>query len=254
MEGDAIVSRTPENDGVLTRRTGSSRRWRVVWGVGVLSVFVATSLVLWQTGLLDRMLDGVALEQAVIQLGTLGPVLIVGLMAVAIVMSPIPSAPIALAAGAAYGHFWGALYVAVGSATGALIAFGISRLIGYDALRKWLGARLSTGVLHRFLTSQNALMAVVFATRLLPFLSFDIISYAAGLTPLKTWRFAIATLMGIVPASFMLAHFGGELASGDWRRAGMTVIALGFVTLLPVAWKVAPVRYRLTLRRLFHLE
>lgn len=248
------MSRTPGNDGVLTRRTASSRRWRVALGVGMLSVFVVTSLVLWQTGLLDRLLDGVALEQAVIQLGTLGPVLIVGLMAVAIVMSPIPSAPIALAAGAAYGHFWGALYVAVGSETGALIAFGISRLIGYDALRKWLGASLSTGVLHRFLTSQNALMAVVFATRLMPFLSFDIISYAAGLTPLKTWRFAIATLTGIVPASFLLAHFGGELASGDWRRAGMTVIALGFVTLLPAAWKIAPVRYRLTLRRLFHLE
>jgi membrane protein DedA with SNARE-associated domain len=152
--------------------------------------------------------------------------------------------------GAAYGHFWGALYVAVGSEAGALIAFGISRLIGYDALRAWLGARLPTSTLHRFGASQNTLMAVVFATRLMPFLSFDIISYAAGLTPLRTWRFAVATFLGIIPASFLLAHFGDEIASGDWRRAGITVLVLGFITLLPVGWKVISARCRSALKRL----
>ncbi len=105
-------------------------------------------------------------------------------------------------------------------------------------------------MLHRFVTSQNALLAVVFATRLMPFLSFDIISYAAGLTPLKTWRFAVVTLLGIFPASFLLAHFGDELASGDWYRVGLPVLALGLITLLPLAWKAVPARFR---TRLFHL-
>lgn len=223
---------------------------RIAAGLAVLAVFLVTVLVLWRTGMLDSLRDGEALEQAVTQLGPLGPFLIIGLMTVAIVMSPIPSAPIALASGAAYGHYWGAFYVAVGSEIGALTAFGVARLIGYDALKAWLGARLSTGMLHRFITSQNALMAVVFATRLMPFLSFDIISYAAGLTPLRTWRFAVATLLGIIPASFLLAHFGDELASGDGRRAGLTVLALGFITLLPVAWKALPARYRTGAARL----
>ena len=159
---------------------------RIIAGLAVLAVFLATVLVLWRIGILDRLRDGAALEQAVMQFGPLGPFLIIGLMTVAIVMSPIPSAPIALASGAAYGHYWGAFYVAIGSEIGALTAFGVARLIGYDALKAWLGTRLSMGVLHRFITSQNALMAVVFATRLMPFLSFDIISYAAGLTPLRT--------------------------------------------------------------------
>ncbi|WP_412559005.1 TVP38/TMEM64 family protein [Thalassospira sp. MIT1370] len=226
---------------------------RTIAGLAVLAVFLATVLVLWRIGILDRLRDGAALEQAVMQFGPLGPFLIIGLMTVAIVMSPIPSAPIALASGAAYGHYWGAFYVAIGSEIGALTAFGVARLIGYDALKAWLGTRLSMGVLHRFITSQNALMAVVFATRLMPFLSFDIISYAAGLTPLRTWRFAVATLFGIIPASFLLAHFGDELASGDWRRAGLTVLALGLITLLPLAWKTAPARYRLALKRLLKL-
>lgn len=231
---------------------GKLPRLHMVAGLAIIGMFLVAALVLWHTGMLNRLLDGETLEQAVMQLGALGPLLIIGLLTIAIVMSPIPSAPIALASGAAYGHFWGALYVVIGSAAGALIAFSISRLIGYDTLRARFGARLSSGVLHRFITSQNALMAVVFATRLMPFLSFDIVSYAAGLTPLRTWRFAIATLLGIIPASFLLAHFGDELASGDWQRASLTVLALGLITLLPFVWKAAPARFRSTLERLFN--
>lgn len=237
-----------------TQEARSGLPWfRIVTGLAVLFVFGTASLVLWRTGVLDRLLDGEALKQAVMQLGPLGPLLIIGLMTVAVIMSPIPSAPIALAAGAAYGHYWGALYVAIGSEAGALIAFGVSRLIGYDVLNAWLGTRRPTGMLHRFIRSQNALMVVVFVTRLMPFLSFDIISYAAGLTPLRTWRFAVATLLGIIPASFLLAHFGDELASGDWRRAGVTVLALGLITLLPAGWKAMPARYRSALRRLLNI-
>ncbi|RTQ99657.1 TVP38/TMEM64 family protein [Halomonas nitroreducens] len=202
--------------------------------------------------MLHALQTGDTLEQAVIRLGPLGPVLVIGLMTLAIVMSPIPSAPIALAAGAVYGHAWGTLYVAIGSGTGALIAFCIARLLGYDALRVWLGVRPSSGLLQRFLGSQNALMAAVFATRLMPFVSFDVISYAAGLSPLRAWRFVVATLLGVLPASFLLAHFGDHLASDDLRRAGLTVLALGTITLLPLAWKAVPARYRWALKRLLH--
>ena len=113
--------------------------------------------------------------------------------------------------------------------------------------------RATPGLLQRFITSQNALMAAVFATRLMPFLSFDVVSYAAGLSPLKPWRFAIATLLGVLPASFLLAHFGDELVSDDLRRAGLTVLVLGTLTLLPLAWKAAPPRYRAAVRRWLHL-
>ncbi len=253
MQSEAKAALVRKDRGVEPRQRPPS--WpRIAIGAAVLAVFLVVALVLWRSGMLARWLDGAGLEQAATQLGPFGPLLIVGMMTLAIVISPIPSAPIALAAGAAYGHYWGALYVAIGSEAGALIAFGISRLIGYDTLRAWLGAHFSDGFLQRYIASQNALMATVFASRLLPFLSFDIISYAAGLTPLKTWRFAIATLLGIAPASFLLAHFGDELASGDWRRAGMTVLLLGLLTLLPIAWKAAPARYRSAFRHLLRLE
>lgn len=178
------------------------------------------------------LLDGEALEMLVACAGFWGPVLIVTLMTVAVVASPIPSAPIALAAGAAYGHLWGTVQVVIGAELGALIAFGLARVLGHDVLRRVFGDRVDAGLLG----SQTALTATVFASRLMPFVSFDMISYAAGLSRLHAWRFALATLAGIVPASFLLARVGGETASGDLGRATWAVLGLGLVTGLPLLW------------------
>ena len=78
----------------------------------------------------------------------------------------------------------------------------------------------------------------------MPFLSSDLMRCAAGLTPLKTWRFSVATLLGIIPASFLLAHFGEALVAGNMRALGVTGLALGAVTLLPVVWKITTTSIR----------
>jgi uncharacterized membrane protein YdjX (TVP38/TMEM64 family) len=178
--------------------------------------------------------DQAALRAFIDSAGPLGPLAIIGLMTLAIVMSPLPSAPVALVAGAAYGHTWGTVYVVIGAELGALIAFAIARVLGYEMMKNWFGDRLSLGLLK----SQNLLMVTVFVARLVPFISFDLVSYAAGLTPLAAWRFAAATLLGILPASFILAHLGGEMTSADPLRIGLSVLALGAITAIPLVTKV----------------
>ncbi|PKP75321.1 MAG: hypothetical protein CVT84_03875 [Alphaproteobacteria bacterium HGW-Alphaproteobacteria-6] len=200
-----------------------------ILGITLLGVWlVAPARLVEARDLLDRE----ALAAVVARAGLWGPVLIVTLMTAAVVASPIPSAPIALAAGAAYGHLWGTVQVVIGAELGALIAFGLARVLGHDVLRRMFGARVDAGLLG----SQAALTTTVFASRLMPFVSFDMISYAAGLSRLHAWRFALATLAGIVPASFLLAHVGGQAASGDIGRASWAVLGLGLVTGLPLLW------------------
>ena len=162
--------------------------------------------------------------------GVWGPLLVVGLMVVAVVVSPLPSAPIALVSGALYGHTYGTAYVAIGSLIGAMIAFLLARFIGAEFVRKWIGQTR----LDRIESSQGTMMAAVFLIRLVPFISFDVVSYAAGLTALRLWRFLVATLMGILPASFLLAHFGGELASEEAIAAQSLVLLMGLIILLPL--------------------
>jgi uncharacterized membrane protein YdjX (TVP38/TMEM64 family) len=206
------------------------KRSRVAAGLALAFAALLLYLLLRESGAIVNVADPQAVKSAVARLGAIGPAGIVALMVLAILVSPIPSAPIALAAGALYGHAWGTLYVLLGAEIGALGAFGIARLAGHELLRHWFGERLSLG----WAGSQNALMALVFATRLMPFLSFDVVSYAAGLSVLTWWRFAIATLAGIVPASFLLAHFGAEMVEGEGERALLAVLGLGVLVAIPL--------------------
>lgn len=86
------------------------------------------------------------------------------------------------------------------------------------------------------------LMAIVFASRLVPFISFDAVSYAAGLTPLAFWRFAVATLAGVIPISFAFAHFGEALVSLEPKWAVFIALAVGGITLVPIGLKLLRAR------------
>lgn len=210
----------------------------------VVTAFIVLVVVAW---FLLRDADGLAawLEREAIlariqALGWAGPIGVIALMTAAILVSPLPSAPIALAAGAAYGHGWGTLYVALGSECGALAAFVLARYLGRDFVQRHLGTRITTGLAG----SQNALMTTVFVSRLLPFISFDLVSYAAGLTVLSFPRFALATLAGILPASFLLAHFGADLSRGAGTGAAAVVILLGVLGLAPALVRLVTWRRR----------
>ncbi len=74
----------------------------------------------------------------------------------------------------------------------------------------------------------------LFVSRLIPVIPYDIVSYAMGLTPLKFWRFSIATLVGVIPTSFFLAHVGGELAETNVKEMLSGMMIAGLVLLLPI--------------------
>jgi uncharacterized membrane protein YdjX (TVP38/TMEM64 family) len=221
-------------------RLTQSTPFKLLAVTALLALLAAAYWLLQETGALGILLNGEALRDHIARLGAWGPLAVIGLMMLAILVSPIPSAPIAMAAGAAYGHVWGTIYVLLGAEIGALAAFGIARWLGAATLRRWFGERLKVGLMG----SQNALTGIVLVSRLLPFISFDIISYAAGLTILSFWRFALATLVGIAPTSFLLAHFGGEMITGESDRIFISVLALGGITLIPVAVKLIRDRLR----------
>ena len=90
-------------------------RFRILLAAAIVLALAIAYWLLHETGALAILLDGHALRQFIMGLGMAGPLAVVALMTLAILVSPIPSAPIALAAGALYGHTWGATRCNAGS-------------------------------------------------------------------------------------------------------------------------------------------
>jgi uncharacterized membrane protein YdjX (TVP38/TMEM64 family) len=209
-----------------------------------MAAFAAAALLLlvvllWASGAFAVLSDPERLLSTIRDLGAAGPVALVLIEAVAIVVSPLPSAPVAVAAGAAYGPVLGTILVVAGAELGSIAAFLIARAVGEAVIRPRLppGGFLARLESER---SQTWLMLLVFASRLVPFLSFDAVSYAAGLTPLAFWRFAAATLAGVVPIAFLLAYAGAEALDASPVVVG--VLLAGLVLAGAVPFVVAGVR------------
>ncbi len=216
----------------------SSFYLKAAGAVLLLAALVAGYLAFANSPELQRMLRPEAVRGLLDDLGPWGPAALVGGMAVAIVFSPVPSAPIALAAGAVYGHTWGTIYAVVGAEIGALIAFGLARILGRPFVSRILPGHLLDEA-DGDGRSQWLLAGGVLVARLFPFISFDAVSYVAGLTRLRLSLFAGATLLGMVPMTFLFAHLGGAMTAEEEPMRVLNLLALlGLAGLIWAGWKM----------------
>lgn len=147
-------------------------------------------------------------RQTVKNLGLLGPFVYIGILALSVVISPIPSAPLAVIAGTIWGTFMAGVYSVIGGFIGGLIAYFLERTLGRSAIKAL------TGQIIYFSKNkgENYLNWLIFITRILPIFSFDLISYAAGIAGFSFPKYAIATFLGMIPSTFLLTYVGRALS------------------------------------------
>jgi uncharacterized membrane protein YdjX (TVP38/TMEM64 family) len=165
-------------------------------------------------------LDTDRIEHMLAEAGGLAPALYVLVMAMAVVISPIPSLPLDIAAGAYFGPVLGTLYSVMGAAGGAVVSFIIARSLGREFISPYLGGHIN----FCSVCSDKLLTKVVFLSRLMPVVSFDVISYGAGLTTMSLRKFTLATFFGMIPLTFVYNYFGSVFVF----QRGVTLI-LGLI-------------------------
>ena len=180
-------------------------------------------------------------------IGPLAPLIYMALMAATAVIIPIPGPPLFVVAGALFGPFLGTVYAVVGSVAGALVAFLLARFLGRDFIESLVGKQ----VVICCECSEALLAKIVFFARLLPLISFDVVSYGAGLTRMSLRNFALATLLGSLPMTFIYHSFGSVLAinSATALVLGLVIVAMLFaLPYLADRWDIKRFRPRLVAR------
>lgn len=139
------------------------------------------------------------------------PIVLVSLM-ILHTLVPVPAEILAVGAGIALGPVWGFITIWVGAMLGAYLGFWLARTFGQRFVRRWVAMHRLERVQHWL---QQIDIPLLLAARLLPILSFNLINYALGLTPISWWQFTWTTGVGIVPGTVLMVAFGAYLH--DWR-------------------------------------
>lgn len=161
--------------------------------------------------------------------GIFAPILSVFLMILQAIAAPLPSFIITGANGMVFGVFWGVIISWIGATLGALVSYYLAIWFGDKLFSlkkkewKWLKKIESASNKHGF--------KVIFLLRLIPVVSFDAISYGAGLIRMKFFPFIMGTALGMLPATIIYTMIGHDFLQLEENKGRLILLFLFIVVL-----------------------
>ena len=179
-------------------------------------------------------------RRLILSWGVAAPLMSILLMILQAVIAPLPAFLITASNGLVFGVYWGTIISWVGAMLGAFVSFMISRLFFEAFAKRLLGEKKSMRYLDRI--SSNYGFKVVLIARLLPFISFDFISYVAGLSTIKIRSFLLAT--GMLPATIVYTVVGYEMENLKKYSEGFFTFSIVAVLALLLIWTIQKILKR----------
>ncbi len=171
--------------------------------------------------------------------GVWAPLVSALLMQVQALIAPLPSFPLMYANGLLFGTLWGGLLSWASVLVSAMLCFGLARGFGRPLVTR-LVSPAALAWTDRLVGRFGPF--AVFVARLLPLTSFDLVSYAAGLTPMRLGAFCLATGLGMAPAIFLTAA-AGDLGIRSPRALLAVTLAIAGLAVGAVLLRPALVRW-----------
>ncbi len=140
--------------------------------------------------------------------GVWAPLVYVGLVTIEVVVAPIPGLMLYAPGGLVFGPLLGGALALAGNVIGAGVACALARSLNFGPVRRFVSSE-RVEPLQAALASRGSWL--IFLLRLNPLTSSDLVSYAAGLTRIPTWRVMAATGCGMAPLCFAQASLSDGL-------------------------------------------
>lgn len=156
------------------------------------------------------------------------------------IVAPLPAFLVTAANGMIFGEIWGVVISWIGALMGALTSFYIARLFGNVALEKIVRNRKTVEFVRH--AEEKKGFYVILLARLLPFISFDLISYMAGLSGIRFWAFISATALGMLPATIIYTFMGSKIPVIEEHSPILITCTVVFIFILIVFSLVHKVR------------
>ncbi|MGC4018242.1 MAG: TVP38/TMEM64 family protein [Muricomes sp.] len=181
--------------------------------VAVLAYFMVPAVRIKSNEIISMFATGdfTVIGEFVASYGAYAAVISFLLMILQSIAAPLPAFLITFANANLFGWWQGAILSWCSAMAGAALCFFIARILGRDVVIK-LTSKAGLEQIDKFFEKYGR--NTILICRLLPFVSFDIVSYAAGLTSMSFGSFFIATGLGQLPATIVYSYVGGMLTGG----------------------------------------
>ena len=180
----------------------------------------------------DR-LDFARLDAVVASAGVLGPAAYMATYALATVLF-VPGAIFGIAGGALFGPVWGTVWNLAGATAGAALSFLAARHFAADWVERKTG-----GLTKRLIAGVEAEgWRFVAVARLVPFVPFNLLNYALGLTRISFGQYVLASLICMAPgaAAYTWLGFAGKATlAGEASAIRYSLLAVGLLTIMAFA-------------------
>jgi len=160
--------------------------------------------------------------------GVMAPVVFTG-MCILRGITFLPCGMLSALGGAVFGKLMGTVLTLLGLTAGSVLTFYLARSIGKDWVRRKLGYRYEK--YDRYISRDFPYS--IFLMRILPFLPYDAVSCAAGLSGVGLVKFVTETLVGSVPGVFLYVYFGDSIRSMSYKRIGISVAIILALAVMP---------------------
>jgi uncharacterized membrane protein YdjX (TVP38/TMEM64 family) len=165
--------------------------------------------------------DPRVLKGAVVSWGAWGPFFYIVLYAVGPSFL-VPGAVMTVAAGLAFGAWWGSIWSLIGADAGAILAFWAGRFLGRSFVERRMGVRLRQ-ILIRL--ERNGFYLTLYL-RLVPLIPYNAFNLLAGASPIKFNDYLWASIIGMIPGTVLFALLGDSL----WHPGSPRfLVALGLI-------------------------
>lgn len=165
--------------------------------------------------------DGqIAFKEKVEKSGFLGMLALFGLEVAQIFLFILPGEPIEIVAGMCYGGFWGTVFILVSAAMISTLIFFMVRKFGKDFVYEFCDKekvrKIEQSKLFQNPKKIEMIMLILF---LLPGTPKDLLTYIAGLLPIKPSRFIMISTLARIPSVISSTIAGEKVLAGQWKLA-----------------------------------
>ena len=152
------------------------------------------------------------------QNGPNGILLLLGLEAAQIFLPILPGEPIEILAGMCYGTFGGLIFIMLSVFIVTAMIFFMVRKFGRDFVYTMVSKEKIQKIENsKLFTHPKQIEYIMLILFLLPGTPKDLLTYLAGLLPIKPSRFIVIATLARLPSIISSTYAGATLINGNWK-------------------------------------